>query len=213
MAIEIWLAFVLACTVVVAIPGPTVLMAVSYAIGKGSKTGWATVPGIVLGDFTAMTVSLAGAGALLAASASLFTTMKLMGAAYLIWLGIKLWRSEPVSVDAALSRVAHDPKDTKDMRSMFWHSYLVTALNPKGLVFFTAFVPQFVDVSQPLFAQFAILTATFLFAATVNSVLWIMLAGKMRALFANPKTLVRLNRTGAGFLIGAGLLTAATSRA
>ena len=71
------------------------MLVVSYALGYGRRTAWATVPGVALGDFTAMTISLAGAGAVLAASATLFAILKYVGAAYLIWLGIKLWRAEP----------------------------------------------------------------------------------------------------------------------
>ena len=92
MSFELWMTFALASAALLTIPGPTVLLVVSYALGGGRRTGWATVPGVTLGDFTAMTVSLLGAGAILAASATLFTVMKLAGAAYLVWLGIQLWR-------------------------------------------------------------------------------------------------------------------------
>ncbi|MBO6785197.1 MAG: LysE family translocator, partial [Alphaproteobacteria bacterium] len=93
MSLELWLAFTAASAVLLAIPGPTVMLVVSYALGRGRASAWATVPGVTLGDFTAMTVSLFGAGAVLAASADLFTALKLAGAAYLVWLGIRLWRA------------------------------------------------------------------------------------------------------------------------
>lgn len=93
MALEIWLAFALASAVLLSIPGPTVLLVVSYALARGRSSAWATVPGVTLGDFTAITASLLGAGALLQASATLFTVLKLAGAAYLIWLGIQTWRA------------------------------------------------------------------------------------------------------------------------
>jgi threonine/homoserine/homoserine lactone efflux protein len=73
---QVWLAFVMASTVLLIIPGPTVMLVVSYALGRGRGTAWATVPGVALGDLTAMTVSLLGAGAVLAASATLFTALK-----------------------------------------------------------------------------------------------------------------------------------------
>ena len=95
MSIELWIAFTLASVVLLAIPGPTVMLVISYALGRGKTSGWATVPGVTLGDFTAMTASLLGAGAVLAASATLFTVLKLLGAAYLIWLGVNLWRAKP----------------------------------------------------------------------------------------------------------------------
>ena len=207
MPIEIWLAFALASAALLAIPGPTVMLVVSYPLGRGSASGWATVPGVTLGDFTAMTVSLLGAGAILATSATLFTVLKLAGAAYLIWLGFKLWRAKP-SMDSLESAGRGDGH-----RTMFWNAYVVTALNPKSVVFFTAFVPQFIVTGQPLLPQFAVLEATFLTLAAVNTALWAALAGEMRARFRRPATLRLANRIGGSFLIGAGLLTAVARRA
>ena len=206
MSFELWITFFIACVAVLAAPGPTVLLVVSYALGHGRATGWATVPGVALGDFTAMTISLLGAGALLAASATLFTGLKLLGAAYLIWLGIKMWRADPVISTSKLGSAAGRSK------SMFWNAYIVTALNPKGIVFFVAFVPQFIDPTAPLFTQFAILEATFVGLATVNVALWAVLAGQFQAKFKNPLTVRRVNRVGASFLIGAGVLTAVVRR-
>lgn len=206
MTIELWLTFALASTALLAIPGPTVMLVVSYVMGRGRESAWATVPGVVLGDFTAMTVSLLGAGAVLQTSASLFTAMKFIGAFYLVWLGIKLWRAKPELADM--------PKETleKGSVSMFWNTYVVTSLNPKGIVFFIAFLPQFVDAGSPALQQFVILEATFLVLALINILLWVFLASKMRQGFKRPSTLKMFNRVGGSFLIGAGVLTAATQR-
>ena len=206
MSFELWIAFALASAALLAVPGPTVMLVVSYALGRGRTTAWATVPGVTLGDFTAMTVSLLGAGAVIAASATLFTVLKLCGAAYLIWLGIQLWRADPILEDTARTNGA-------DAKRMFWNSYIVTALNPKSIAFFIAFVPQFVDPAAPVFAQFAAMEATFLALAAANVAVWAVLAGQMRAQFTKPSVLRLTNRVGAGFLIGAGLLTAAMRRA
>jgi threonine/homoserine/homoserine lactone efflux protein len=206
LSLELWIAFTLASAALLAVPGPTVLLVVSYALGRGRSSAVATVPGVTLGDFTAMTLSLLGAGAILAASATLFTAMKLLGAAYLIWLGIQLWRAGG-GLDA-LSRV---PSRADGWR-MFWHSYVVTALNPKGIVFFVAFVPQFVDPASPVVGQFVILEATFLVLAAVNVAVWALLAGQMRARFQSPPMVRLVNRIGGSFLVGAGLLTALTRR-
>jgi threonine/homoserine/homoserine lactone efflux protein len=84
MTFEVWIAFVAASVALLAIPGPTVLLVVSYALGCGKSSGWVTVPGVTLGDFTAMTASLMGAGAVLVASATAFTILKMVGAAYLV---------------------------------------------------------------------------------------------------------------------------------
>jgi threonine/homoserine/homoserine lactone efflux protein len=206
MPIEIWLAFVVASAILVTIPGPTVLLVVSHAMGAGRRSGWATVPGVALGDLTAMTVSLAGAGAVLAASATLFTLLKLAGAAYLVWLGIKLWRSDP-SPEALAARAG-----PKGFLAMFASAFVVTALNPKGIVFFIAFVPQFVLTDRPLLPQFAILVATFVTIAAINVALWALLAGEMRARFRRPGLLRLVNRVGGSLLIGAGALTALARR-
>ena len=96
---------------------------------------------------------------------------------------------------------------------MFWNAFVVTALNPKGIIFFTAFVPQFIDPTQPLLQQFAILEATFLALAAANVAIWAVLAGELRTRFRAPSTLRIVNRIGAGFLIGAGVLTVALRRA
>ncbi len=207
MSWELWIAFSVASTALLAVPGPMVLIVVSYALGKGRASAWATVPGVTLGDFVAMTVSLLGAGALLAASADLFTALKLAGAGYLIWLGIRMWRSNPGPQTFSGSSAK------SDTRRMFWNSFAVTALNPKSIVFFIAFVPQFIDPSAPLALQFVILEATFLTLAAVNVAIWAVLVGHMRSRFQRPSTLRLVNRVGGSFLIGAGLLTAVARRA
>ena len=207
MSLELWIAFTLASAVLLAVPGPTVMLVVSYALGRGRGTGWTTVPGVALGDFTAMTISLLGAGAILAASATLFTALKLIGAAYLLWLGIQLWRSDPSPGDLGVLT------KSQSRGRMFWNGYVVTALNPKSIVFFIAFVPQFVDPAGPLFVQFAILEVTFVGLAAANAALWAVLAGQMQSRFRRPSMLRVVNRLGGAFLIGAGLLTALARRA
>jgi threonine/homoserine/homoserine lactone efflux protein len=212
VTLEIWFAFALASAVLLAVPGPTVMLVISYALGRGRDSAWATVPGVALGDLTAMTVSLAGAGAVLATSASLFTVLKLCGAAYLVWLGVGLCRVTPEMLEAQIHAIQHGDWAPKERNQMFWNTYVVTALNPKSIVFFIAFVPQFVTSHTPLIPQFAIMIATFVGLAAVNTALWALLVGEMRRRFERPKTLRLINRIGGGFLIGAGVLTALTRR-
>src|SRR5258708_21103844 len=97
MTLSLWAAFVAASSILLVIPGPTVLLVVSYALGQGWRTALPMAIGVALGDFTAMTLSMLGLGALLAASATLFTVLKWIGAAYLVWLGVKLWRPSAAS--------------------------------------------------------------------------------------------------------------------
>ena len=204
MQFEIWLAFVAASTALLLIPGPTILLVLSYAVSQGRRVALGTVAGVALGDFIAMTASLAGLGAIVLASATLFTVLKWVGAAYLVFLGIKLLRS------AGTAKLDPIP-DSKPVSSgnVFFHATTVTALNPKSIVFFIAFVPQFVQPENPLLPQFAILIATFVTLAAVNVLAYALLADKMRQKIARPSVLGWLSRIGGGALIAMGVATAA----
>lgn len=209
MSFEHWFAFAAASAVLLAIPGPTILLVISYALGHGRKIAGATVAGVALGDFTAMTASMLGLGALLATSAAVFTVLKWIGAAYLVWLGIKLWRA-PVANDSG-STVETSPAE-RPLR-IFIHTYAVTALNPKSILFFVAFLPQFLDLSRPLFAQMAIFETTFLILATINAALYAWLAAAAGSTIRKPNIRRIVNRLGGSLLIGAGFLTAGLKRA
>ncbi|TWF56393.1 LysE family translocator [Neorhizobium alkalisoli] len=210
MSLEHWLAFVAASAVLLAIPGPTILIVISYALSHGRKVASATVAGVALGDFTSMTASMLGLGALLAASATLFTVLKWAGAAYLIYLGIKLWRV-PVAERAA--DAGEEEVVTARPWRVFLHTYAVTALNPKSIVFFVAFLPQFLDLSKPLFFQMAVFEVTFLILATLNATLYGFLASAARNTIRKPKVQKIVNRTGGSLMIGAGLLSLGFKRA
>ena len=140
MELHVWLAFASASIALLLIPGPTVLLILSYAISQGRRVALATVAGVALGDLVAMSASLAGLGALVLASSKLFIFLKWVGAIYLVYLGIKLFRSAP---DASLGMLDNAPVTSP--RKVFAHSAAVTALNPKSIVFFIAFVPQFIN--------------------------------------------------------------------
>lgn len=206
MAFEVWLAFALASAIVVLIPGPNIVLTVTYAIRGGFRSGVATVPGQVLGAFIGMTASLAGAGAILAASVGLFTAMKVVGALYLMWLAYKLWTAPVEGI-----RTQDDAPD-RSLWRLFRQSVLISALNPKGPVFYVAFVPQFIDPSAPAFAQFAILTATFLAVAALNGMGWLTLASAMRGALQGPFVMRIINRVGALCLGAAGVLALRASR-
>src|SRR6185312_15265622 len=179
MTWSLWLAFAAASAILVLIPGPTVLLVVSYALGQGWRTALPMAVGVALGDFTAMTLSLLGLGAVLAASATLFTVLKWCGAAYLVWLGIKLWRA-----GGALD--AKPRTDAVSTARILGHAWLVTALNPKGLTFFIAFLPQFIDPLAPFLPQVTVFGATFLVLAFTNVVGYALVASRARAIVRNP---------------------------
>jgi threonine/homoserine/homoserine lactone efflux protein len=206
MSIEHWLAFVAASAVLLAIPGPTILLVISYALGHGKKAAPASVAGVALGDFTAMTASMLGLGVLLTTSALLFTVLKWVGAAYLIYLGYKLWRA-PVGTAEATEETQTRPG------RIFVHLYAVTALNPKSIVFFVAFLPQFLDATAPLLPQILIMEATFLVLATINALLYALMATVARRTIRKPSVQRAVNRVGGSLLIGAGVLTVAWRKA
>lgn len=206
MTLETWLAFTAAAAILLVIPGPTVTLVVGYALGVGRRAAWATVAGVALGDFTAMTLSLLGLGAVLATSAALFTALKWLGAAYLVYLGVRLWRAEP-TVDAL-----GDTGDARSGRAILGHAFAVTALNPKSILFFVAFVPQFVNPSAPVVPQLVVLELTFVVMAACNAALYAVLAGRARRLIRRPAILKAVNRLGGAILIGAGVATVAWRR-
>ena len=206
MNLEIWAAFVLAATVVLVMPGPTILLVISQAISHGRKAVIPLVAGVTLGDFTAMTLSLLGLGAVLTASSALFSALKWIGAVYLIYLGIKLWRSNPEEHDIIFSA------ERSSNRSLFNSAFLVTALNPKSIAFFVAFLPQFISSRSGTFSQFLLLEATFLFLAALNATLYALFAGQLRDKLQNSKVRRWLNRSGGTTLICAGLVTATLKR-
>ena len=206
MPLDHWLAFVAASVIMLAIPGPTVLLVISYALGHGRRPAAAIVAGVALGDLTSMTASMLGLGAVLAASAMVFTALRWIGGAYLIYLGVKLWRApvaEAAAADATPARLSR----------MFAHAYAVTALNPKRIVFFVAFVPQFLVVSAPFLPQVAVLEATFVTLAILNTAGYAMLASVARQRLRQPRVQRIVNRTGGTLLIGAGALAAGWHKA
>ena len=197
---ETWLAFAAASAVLLVIPGPTVLLVVSYALGQGWRTALPMAVGVALGDFTAMTLSMLGLGALLATSATLFTVLKWLGAAYLVYLGIKLWRA-----GGALE--AAPRTDAVSAARMLGHAWLVTALNPKSITFFVAFLPAFLDPRADFATQMVTFEATFLVLAFANAFGYALVASRARRLVADPRAIGVVNKGGGGLLVGAGFAT------
>lgn len=205
MSFETWLAFLAASAVLVLIPGPTVMLVLTYALTQGRRLALAMAAGVALGDFIAMSASLLGLGALVMASATLFTVLKWIGAAYLVWMGISLWRAGPVKLETA--EVAPLPAG-----KVFRHAMIVTATNPKGIAFFIAFVPQFIRAEAPLAPQFSLLIATFVSLGALNALLWALAGDRLRVQIRRSRVLGWMNRLGAGVLVGMGALTASLSR-
>jgi threonine/homoserine/homoserine lactone efflux protein len=204
MPLANWLAFAAASALLLVIPGPTVLLVISYALGQGRRAAAATVTGVTLGDITCVSCSMLGLGALLAASAVLFAAVRLAGAAYLVFLGVRLWRT-PVAEAAAATPLVR-------RRRMFIHAFAVTALNPKSIVFFVAFLPQFLDPHEPLLPQMMLLGATFIGLAMLVVSSYAVMAASARRVICRPAYQRIVNRSGGGLLVGAGVLAAAWRR-
>jgi len=206
MTLQLWIAFVAASTILLLIPGPTVLLVIGYALSDGRRSALSVLTGVALGDFVAMSLSVIGLGALLAASATAFAMLKWIGAAYLVYLGIAMWRRpvRPAGDLAARQR-------SSDLAKL-GHAFAVTVLNPKSIAFFVAFVPQFLTPAVPMSAQVPVLVATFVGLAVATNFAYAMAAGTLRERIRAPRVLRALNRIGGGVLIGAGVATAALRR-
>lgn len=198
MEFSTWIAFVAATSILLVIPGPTILLVVSYALGQGWRAAAPMAIGVALGDFTAMVASLVGLGALMTASADLFTALKWAGAAYLIYLGAKLFKAGGrIDVEVRTEHVRP--------ARMLMHAWLVTALNPKSLTFFIAFVPQFLDATRPLLPQAAVAVTTFVLLAFANAFGYALLASRAGQAARSDRTVRFVNRAGGSALVFAGL--------
>jgi threonine/homoserine/homoserine lactone efflux protein len=207
MPIELWLAFVAASAVVLILPGPTILTVISYSLAHGRRANAALVAGVALGDSTALALSLVGLGALLATSAWWFTVVKWVGGLYLLYLGAKLLRAGAKPADVAA------PAVPGSRWRLFANTYVVTALNPKGIVFFVAFLPQFLEPAAPLARQLWILAITFVVMATANAALYALFASSARRVLASPRAQRRFNLAGGSLLSGAGIWALLARRA
>ena len=206
MNMEIWIPFALASTLILIIPGPTIILVISQAVTHGRRSVVPLVAGVLLGDFTAMILSILGLGAVLSASAALFAIFKWIGALYLIYLGIKLWKSNPEN-----NSIQYNAKNTS-ARSLLKSSFIVTALNPKSIAFFVAFLPQFIDPLKPTLTQLTLLGGTFLLLATINAALYALFAGQLSEHLRKGNVRKWFDRCGGSALIGAGIFTAGMQR-
>jgi len=152
------LMFATASLALAVIPGPTMLLALSNGMGGGMRrAGWG-IAGATLGSAIVIAVVAVGLGSLLAASVGLFELVRAAGVLYLVWLAVQLWRSPPVDVQHAL---VHVPGQQAQGRAAFVRSLAVALSNPKALLFFAAFLPQFIDPAQAVAPQYAVLGALF----------------------------------------------------
>jgi len=155
MDLHIWLVYFLATTGLSLSPGPNSLLALTHGAVHGRRKTLFTISGGAIGFIVVIALSMFGIGALLKASIVWLTVMKLLGGAYLIWLGIQVWRSPPIGVEI------HGGAGPVRGGALFRQGFLSAVSNPKALLFFAAFLPQFVDPTRSLLVQFLVMAATF----------------------------------------------------
>jgi threonine/homoserine/homoserine lactone efflux protein len=207
LSIELWLAFVAASIILLIIPGPTILTVISYSVAHGRRANIPLIAAVALGDSTALVLSILGLGALLATSAFWFTVIKTAGGIYLLFLGIRLFRTGVSTIDPEASAMP------SSRWKLFAHTYLVTALNPKGIVFFVAFLPQFIDPGASANRQLWVLAVTFVTLAAVNATLYAVFAASARRLLASPRAQRRFSIAGGSLLSVAGVWALLAKRA
>ena len=198
MPLETWLTYALVTSSFLLIPGPTILLVISYSLIRGRQAVFALLLGVGLGDVVAMLLSFIGVGLLLQTVSIVFQFFKWIGAAYLIWLGIRMWRSESESLELT------ETIDTEVWHAIMANAFVITALNPKSIIFFLAFLPQFIDSEKSFITQSLILGSTFLGLALLSVLLYSLLSSlvgqHMRLSVIHSWT----NRIGGFLMIGAG---------
>ncbi len=203
MNTHLWIGFALASLLMGMVPGPGVMSIVGYAIGSGRRTALASVAGMAVGNVVAMSLSLAGVGALLAASALAFTILRWSGALYLIVLGA-----------AAIARSGRGPDDAPPRRATspraaFAGNVAVGVFHPKTIVFFVAFAPQFISPRGDYVLQAAMLVLTFALIVACTDTIYALGAARASRLARRRNTERWARRVSGGTLVAAGLATAA----
>ena len=207
MSIEIWLSFVLASRILCVTPGPTVFFVIGHSLKHGRASVIPMVFGALTGDILLMGLSFIGLGAILATSVYMFTLVKFAGAFYLIYLGIKAWKSNTLVKE---DKIIQDIPLRK--RKVYTDALFVTALNPKGIIFFTAFFPLFLDVNSTLIPQMLILALTFMGVALSTNSCYSVFSSYLSEKVQSKKSQKMFNKTSGGLLIGAGLITASIQK-
>ena len=202
MGIETLVAFVIAMIVLSVTPGPGCLAVIARALAGGFWSGMAAVLGLVLGDLLYLVLAVIGLSALATLMGEFFLAVKILGAAYLIWLGIKSWRA-PVDL-----RSVRPSSDRRGLWRSFGLGFFITLGNVKVILFYVAFVPTFVDVAALSAADVALLGAVVAAVLTLVLGAYAFLAARAGRLFRSERALRRLNRITGGLLMGAGVAVA-----
>ena len=199
---HVWLAYFLAAWLIALSPGSGAVLSMSHGLQYGVRQTTATIVGLQIGLASILLVAGAGVGALLLASTTAFMVVKVLGAGYLIWLGVKQWRA-PVDGAASDAAAPSEPAGLS-VRQRLLRGALTNATNPKGIVFMVAVLPQFIDPKKPLALQLAILLVTTLAVDSVVMHGYAFLASRLRALMQSVRARRAQNRVFGGVLMGMG---------
>ena len=199
---HVWLAYFLAAWLIALSPGSGAVLSMSHGLQYGVRQTTATIVGLQIGLASILLVAGAGVGALLLASTTAFMVVKVLGAGYLIWLGVKQWRA-PVDGAASDAAAPSEPAGLS-VRQRVLRGALTNATNPKGIVFMVAVLPQFIDPNKPLALQLAILLVTTLAVDSVVMHGYAFLASRLRALLRSARARRTQNRVFGGVLMGMG---------
>jgi threonine/homoserine/homoserine lactone efflux protein len=201
MPLDLYLAYVLACILIAIIPGPTVTVIIANSLKHGARAGLLNVAGTQLGLALMMLTLVIGLSSVIAAMGWLFDWLRYAGAAYLVWLGWKLLRSPEAIAEASTSPA---PKG-----GFFLQGFLVILANPKALVFFGAFIPQFIDPKGHYVAQIALLGVTAMLIALVSDGAYAVLTGRAGTWLSRKRVRI-VSRLSGACLIGGGVWLALT---
>lgn len=192
MALELYAAFVGATVVLILIPGPNVALIVANSMTHGTRYGLVTVAGTSTAMVLQLSATVLGLGGLLALLAGWFEWMRWLGVAYLVYLGVQAWRAPAADLGAARAQ-------SGSLREMFLRGFVVSLTNPKTLLFYSAFLPQFVVPAVDPTAQLTLLAVTFLAIAAVLDSVWALAASRARVVLGVSGRL--LNRVTGGILL------------
>jgi homoserine/homoserine lactone efflux protein len=198
MTLDLYLAFLLATTVLILIPGPNVTLLVATSLAHGPRRALVTLAGTSSAIALQLAVVALGMTTLIVALAAWFEWLRWIGVGYLFYLGIQQWRAAPLALDDVEMR-------PRPLGRFFWRGVLVSATNPKTLLFYAAFFPQFIAPESPPGPQLALLCATFLAIATVLDGAYACLAGQLRPWLRDRRRARLRNRLTGSCLIAAGL--------
>ncbi|WP_153771978.1 LysE family translocator [Labrenzia sp. CE80] len=205
MAFHTWLAFITASVILTLIPGPSVLLVVGQAVAKGQKAAMICILGDVIGGFVLIGLSFMGVGALLAASATLFQVVKWAGVLYLAYLGYR----QILDAKNDTNFISDAPQGSSTWSS-FWAGLITAVLNPKAIVFYMAFLSQFIDPERSMSLQLTIMALTSAVAVIIPLAGYALLAGRVRLAFRSRAAQKRIGYTGGASLIGGSVFMAAT---